>query len=183
VRFGRWRVFVCPNVSHQVRLLAGGNQHVYIASIKDRFNLGEVILGEFLDALRAGQQAKQKRIEVDQLEAAIAQKKVNDDLDAARKWVSGVLGPVAVEVHNDLKSLGEVTIEQISRPLLVGSVITIDLDDHEPTKLSFHVQVQTGSVSVFRDSENGKPLGEIAVVSRRVIENLFRETIESIGQA
>jgi hypothetical protein len=140
-------------------------------------------LGRFLDAYNAGVQARQSRVEAEHRKAEAERKKAHDDLAAANKWLSDVLAPVTMDLRTDLKPVGQVTIEQISRPLQVGSVITIALQGYEPTKLSFHVKTIGGLVSICRGAEDGKPLGTIAVVSRHIIENLFCETIESIGEA
>jgi hypothetical protein len=161
--------------------LAGRNQHAHMAGIKWSIQPWEVILGEFLDALKAGQQAKQNRIEAEQRKAVADERKVHDELDAASKWVSNVLGPVAVELHNDLAFVGRVGIEDVSRAHIVARDVTIALKGHKPTRLSFHIQ--NGAITVFRDGAEGNTIDVTTTISQVQIKNLFRETLNSVGKA
>lgn len=138
-------------------------------------------MGEFLDAFNAGQQARQNRIQADQRRDAAEQKKARDQLDAAEKWVSNVLSPIAVELHHDLAPIGNVGIANVSRPPLVAWDITIALNGHEPTTLSFHIQNE--AITTYRDGSQGNTIGAIATISQVQIKNLFREVVKSLGEA
>jgi hypothetical protein len=171
----RSTVYVTMSVSR----LAGRNEHAYIACIKDHFNLGEVILAEFLDAFNAGEQARQKRIEAARLKASTEQKKALDEVDAAEKWVKEVLGPVTVDVRNDLASIGNVEIANASRPPVVARNITIALNGYKPTTLSFHIE--KGAITLFIDGEATDTIGSITSTSAVRVKELFRKTLTMIG--
>jgi hypothetical protein len=166
----------CQRIPFQ---LAGGNKRAYIASIKDRFNLGEVILGEFLDAFNAAEQARQKRIEADRLEAATAQKIARDEVDAAQKWMKEVLGPVTVDLHNDLKPVGNVGIADTSRPPIVARNITIALNGYQPKTLGFHIE--RGAITVFIDGRPTDTIGSITSTNAVRVKELFRKTVATIA--
>jgi hypothetical protein len=143
---------------------------------------GEVILGEFLDAFNAGEQARQNRIEEEQRKNTSAQQKVRDAITAANKWVSDVLAPVVVELHNDLASVGNVAIADTGRPPIVARDVTIALAGRKPTQLSFQVR-DDGAINVYRDGSQANTIGAITTISQVQIKDIFRQTIKSIGEA
>jgi hypothetical protein len=139
-------------------------------------------LGEFLDALKAGQQAKQNRIADAQEKSAAAQQVVQDQVKADRKWVSDVLEPVAAEISNDLTSVGKVAINDASSvPYITVKNITIALNGRKPTTLSFHVQ--KGAITAYQDGSQGNTIGAITTVGQPQIREVFRKTLKSLGEA
>jgi hypothetical protein len=160
--------------------VAGGKHGAYMGG-EIHFPFGEVVLGEFLDAFNAGEQVRQNRIEEERRKTAAAQQKVHDAIGAADKWVSDVLGPVMVEVHNDLASVGDVTIADVSRPPIVARDVTIALTGHKATKLSFHVR-EDGTINVYQDGGNGNTIGAITTTFQEQIKDLFRKTIHSLSE-
>jgi hypothetical protein len=190
VCFGRWRVFLCPNVSHHVAPLAGRNQRAYMASIKGRFNLAEVSLGEFLDAYNEGLQAHQKRLEHDRREKEAAeqaaQQKANTAVEAANDWISRVLGPVAANVHKDIASFGRLEMsgtivrEQTGRAPLVVKEVTVALNGGRTVaKLGFEI-LEDGAILFYR---NGVPdtIGSVTTVGDVQIRGIFRDTLRSMS--
>jgi hypothetical protein len=153
----------------------------FLHSLLQQHLVMEGILGDFLDAFKAGQQAKQDRIEQEQKRTAAEQQKVHDADSAARKWVSDVLAPIVAEAGKDVAALGRITISDASKPPIVAQDVQIAFTGRKPSKLSF--LIKDGAITTFRDGSQGNAIGAITTVGQAQISQLLQNILKSMGEA
>jgi hypothetical protein len=141
-------------------------------------------LGEFLDELKAAQKAKEDRIEAERRNVGAERQAVEDKVKAATDWVDQVLGPVTLEVNEDISSVGSLANGGTNRrdiadqPPKVVKQVVVDIREYKPKTLMF--QIQDGAIDVYADESGPERLGMITTTSRDHVKGLFRRTIKSI---
>jgi hypothetical protein len=139
-------------------------------------------LGDFSNAFKSGQKAKQTEIERAQQKESAEMEKVHKGIEAARGWVTNVLAPVVAEAAQDVASDGKIVMQDNSNPPKISNHITIAMNGKPTTQLTFIVD-ENGAINSYRDGSQGHTMGSITTVNQVQVRQLFLQTLQAVGRA
>ena len=143
-------------------------------------------MGDYLEAIKAAEEAKQKQLEQEQQKAAAQQKQATNSLNAARQWVKDVLTPAVEDLRTDIAAEGSVTITDMSNPhdpnQIVAYDVMIALNKYPPNRVSFHIRGD-GAVNAYQGGAQGNTLGAITTVNQARLKAVFLETLRTAIRA